>query len=88
MMGTRDVCVEYLYHHIRCKPHNPLVFGEYDFAAAKTTDYDVVGDATKNNSANPQTLVVETQHINPPEEPELMANANSDAPNKPVIVFF
>ncbi|GFV21416.1 transposable element Tcb1 transposase [Trichonephila clavipes] len=45
--------------------------GEYDFAAAKTTDHDVIGDATENNSANFQTLVVENQHINPPEEPEL-----------------
>ncbi|PRD31816.1 UNVERIFIED_CONTAM: hypothetical protein NCL1_22342 [Trichonephila clavipes] len=36
----------------------------------------------------PQTLVVENQHINPPEEPELMANADYDAPKKPVSVFF
>ncbi|GFX82230.1 uncharacterized protein TNCV_33381 [Trichonephila clavipes] len=37
----------------------------------KPTDHDVVGDETKNNSANPQMLVVENQHTNPPEEPEL-----------------
>ncbi|GFX81484.1 hypothetical protein TNCV_143341 [Trichonephila clavipes] len=41
-----------------------------------------------NNNGNPQTVVVENQHINPPEEPELMANADSDAPKKPVNVFF
>ncbi|GFX52130.1 hypothetical protein TNCV_547891 [Trichonephila clavipes] len=34
------------------EPHNPLEFSEYDFTAAKTTDHDVVGDATENNSAN------------------------------------
>ncbi|GFY05959.1 hypothetical protein TNCV_3862641 [Trichonephila clavipes] len=44
---------------------------------------DVVGDSTDINSANPQTLVVENQHINPPEEPELMANTDYDAPKKP-----
>ena len=64
------------------KPHNPLVFSKHDLAAAKTTDHDVVGDETENNSANFQTLVVENQHINPPEEPELMANTDSDAPKK------
>ncbi|GFW98808.1 uncharacterized protein TNCV_2837691 [Trichonephila clavipes] len=53
---------------------NPLVFSEHDFAAAKAIDHDVVGDETENNSANPQTLVVVNQHINLPEEPELMAN--------------
>ncbi|GFT22613.1 hypothetical protein TNCV_2983821 [Trichonephila clavipes] len=52
--------------------HNPLVFSEHDFAASKAIDHDVVGDETENNSANAQTLVVENQHINPPEEPELM----------------
>ncbi|GFY22852.1 uncharacterized protein TNCV_2181131 [Trichonephila clavipes] len=51
-------------------------------------DYGVIGDETENNSANPQTMVVENQHINPPEEPELMANADYDAPKKPVSVFF
>ncbi|GFX95614.1 uncharacterized protein TNCV_4826281 [Trichonephila clavipes] len=70
------------------EPHHPLVFSKYDFAAAKTADHDVVGRATENNSANPQTLVVENQHISPPEEPELMANADSNAPKKPVSVFF
>ncbi|GFX15205.1 uncharacterized protein TNCV_2709101 [Trichonephila clavipes] len=69
-------------------PHNHLVFREYDFAAAETTDNDVVGDATENNSANPHTLVVESQHMNPPKEPELMANADYEAPKKPVSVFF
>ncbi|GFV97324.1 transposable element Tc3 transposase [Trichonephila clavipes] len=52
--------------------HNYLVFSDHDFAASKATDHDVVGDETGNNSTNPQTLVVENQHINPPEEPELM----------------
>ncbi|GFX82539.1 hypothetical protein TNCV_2166871 [Trichonephila clavipes] len=33
-------------------------------------------------------VVVENQHINPPEEPELLANADSDAPEKPVSVFY
>ncbi|GFX69554.1 uncharacterized protein TNCV_1769231 [Trichonephila clavipes] len=62
--------------------YNPLVFSEHDFAAAKTSNHDVVGDATEINtsSANPQTLVVESQHINPPEEPEPMENTDSDAP--------
>ncbi|GFX92212.1 uncharacterized protein TNCV_1741321 [Trichonephila clavipes] len=69
------------------KTHNHLVFSEHDLAASKTTDYDVVGDATENNSANPQTLVVENQHINPPEEPELMANVEYDAPRMPNWVF-
>ncbi|GFY06668.1 uncharacterized protein TNCV_3525241 [Trichonephila clavipes] len=68
--------------------HNPLVFSEHDFAALKATDHAVVGDETENNSANPQTLVVENQHINHPEEPELMTNANYDALKKPVSVFF
>ncbi|GFW55651.1 uncharacterized protein TNCV_120351 [Trichonephila clavipes] len=67
--------------------HNALVFSEDDFAAAKAADHDVVGDATEINSANLQTLIVENQHINPPEEPELMANADFDAPKKPVSVF-
>ncbi|GFX28506.1 uncharacterized protein TNCV_1153151 [Trichonephila clavipes] len=56
--------------------HNLLVFSEHDFAASKATDHYVVGDETENNSANRQTLVVENQHINPPEEPELMANTD------------
>ncbi|GFU22095.1 dynein beta chain, ciliary [Trichonephila clavipes] len=68
--------------------HNPLVLSEYDFAAAKTTDDGVVGDAAENNSANPQTLVVENQHINPTEAPEVMVNADSDASKKPVSIFF
>ncbi|GFX11386.1 hypothetical protein TNCV_2804471 [Trichonephila clavipes] len=46
------------------EPHNHLVFSEHDYAAAKTTNHDVVGDATEIHSANPQTLVVENQHIN------------------------
>ncbi|GFT54988.1 hypothetical protein TNCV_2325081 [Trichonephila clavipes] len=50
--------------------------------------HDVAGDETENNSANPQTLVVENKHINPPEEPELMANADYDAFKKPISVFF
>ncbi|GFX73763.1 hypothetical protein TNCV_4290791 [Trichonephila clavipes] len=32
------------------------MFSEHDFAAAKTTNHDIVGDATEINSANPQTL--------------------------------
>ncbi|GFU53568.1 hypothetical protein TNCV_3969361 [Trichonephila clavipes] len=51
--------------------HNPLVFSEHDFAASKATDHDVFGEI-ENNRANYQTLVEENQHINPPEEPELM----------------
>ncbi|GFY25591.1 hypothetical protein TNCV_2487111 [Trichonephila clavipes] len=50
---------------------SPLVFREHDFTASNATDHDVVGDEAENN---PQTLVVENQHINPPEEPELMEN--------------
>ncbi|GFV99658.1 hypothetical protein TNCV_5080201 [Trichonephila clavipes] len=68
--------------------HNPLVLSKHDFAASKATDYDVVGDETKNNSANPQTPAVKNQHINPPEEPELIANADYDALKKPVSAFF
>lgn len=49
--------------------HNHVVLSKHDFAAAKTTEHDVVGDETENNSANSQTLVVENQHINPPKEP-------------------
>ncbi|GFX58579.1 uncharacterized protein TNCV_417581 [Trichonephila clavipes] len=67
---------------------NPLVFNEHDFAASKATHHDVVGDKNENNSANLQTLVVENQHINPSEEPELMANADYDALKKPVSVFY
>ncbi|GFS70564.1 uncharacterized protein TNCV_1490281 [Trichonephila clavipes] len=62
--------------------------GEHDFAAAKTTNPDVVGDVTEINSANPQILVVENQHINPPEELVLMANTESYAPKKPVRVLY
>ncbi|GFY15846.1 uncharacterized protein TNCV_1284911 [Trichonephila clavipes] len=68
--------------------HNPLVFSEHDFSASNATDHDVVGDETENNSANPQTLVIENQHINSPEKPELLANADYDALKKPVNVFF
>ncbi|GFU52851.1 uncharacterized protein TNCV_2254671 [Trichonephila clavipes] len=57
---------------------------EPDFAASKTTDHDVVGDEPENNSANPQTPVVESQQINHPEKPKLMANADYDALTKPV----
>ncbi|GFV84381.1 uncharacterized protein TNCV_2044291 [Trichonephila clavipes] len=56
--------------------------GEHGFAASKATDVDVVGDEIENNSTNSQTLVVENQHINPPEEPEYMANADYDALKK------
>ncbi|GFV29492.1 uncharacterized protein TNCV_2728731 [Trichonephila clavipes] len=68
--------------------HNPFVFNKHDFAASKATNHDVVGDETENNSVNPQSLVVENQHINPPEETELMANADYDAPKKPVSAFY
>ncbi|GFU91604.1 uncharacterized protein TNCV_2543681 [Trichonephila clavipes] len=61
---------------------------EHDFAASKATDHDVVGDEIENNSANTQTLVVENQHINLPEEPEHMANADYDALKKRLLVFF
>ncbi|GFV96106.1 uncharacterized protein TNCV_1870671 [Trichonephila clavipes] len=60
---------------------------EHDFAASKATDHDIVSDETEN-SAHPQTLVVENQHINPPEEPKLMVNADYDALKKPVSVFY
>ncbi|GFU37731.1 hypothetical protein TNCV_1466011 [Trichonephila clavipes] len=40
--------------------HNSLVFSEHDFAAPKASDHEIVDDETENNSANPQTLVVET----------------------------
>ncbi|GFS52125.1 hypothetical protein TNCV_1105241 [Trichonephila clavipes] len=69
----------------RIVTHNSLVFSEHDFAASKATVYVVVGDEIENNSA---ILVVENQHINPPEEPEHMANADYDALKKPVSVFF
>ncbi|GFX33020.1 uncharacterized protein TNCV_3812891 [Trichonephila clavipes] len=67
--------------------HNPFVFSEHDFSAAKTTNHDVISDATKISSANPQTLVVENQYINPPEKPEIMKNIDSDAPKKPIGFF-
>ncbi|GFS80810.1 DDE-1 domain-containing protein [Trichonephila clavipes] len=69
--------------------HNPLGISECDFAAAKTGDHDGVGDATENNSANPQTLAVETQHItpSPPEEPEITVNAGSNAPRSLLVLF-
>ncbi|GFX33059.1 hypothetical protein TNCV_5042271 [Trichonephila clavipes] len=57
-----------------------------DFAASKASDHDVVGDESEKNSANPQTLVAENQHINPPEELELMANADYDALKKPASI--
>ncbi|GFU27385.1 uncharacterized protein TNCV_3906251 [Trichonephila clavipes] len=66
---------------------NSLVFSEHSFAASNATDHDV-GDKNENNCENQQTLVLETQHVNPPEEPELMANADYDPPKKPVSVFF
>ncbi|GFU19480.1 hypothetical protein TNCV_4371561 [Trichonephila clavipes] len=34
------------------EPHNPLVFSEYDFTAAKTPDNYVVGGTIGNNSVN------------------------------------
>ncbi|GFU58103.1 uncharacterized protein TNCV_3834891 [Trichonephila clavipes] len=70
------------------EPHNYFVFSGHGYAAAKSTNYNVVGDAIEINCANPQTLVVENQHINPSEEPELTANTDSDSPKKPVSVFF
>ena len=69
------------------EPHNPLVFSEHDFAAAKTTDHDIVGDETENSIANTQALVVENQNISPLEETELMESADSDVPKKPISVF-
>ncbi|GFT72842.1 hypothetical protein TNCV_5065721 [Trichonephila clavipes] len=65
----------YVYHRtpsllIQAKGGSRFVRFEHDFAASKATDHDVVGDEIETNSANPQTLVVENQHINPPEEPE------------------
>ncbi|GFW43220.1 uncharacterized protein TNCV_1349841 [Trichonephila clavipes] len=46
------------FKECRIEPHNPLVFSEHDFAAAKTTHHDFVGDATEINGTNPQTVVV------------------------------
>ncbi|GFU28679.1 hypothetical protein TNCV_468721 [Trichonephila clavipes] len=68
--------------------HNALVFSEHDFAASNATGHDVVGDEIETNIANPPTLIVENQHINPPEEPEHMANVDYDSLKKPVCVFF
>ncbi|GFU36835.1 hypothetical protein TNCV_4148871 [Trichonephila clavipes] len=70
---------------IFCHPLTTLC--EHDFAASKATDHDVVGDEIENNSANPQTLVVENQHINPPEEAGHMAKTDYDALKKPVSVL-
>ncbi|GFU28772.1 uncharacterized protein TNCV_469281 [Trichonephila clavipes] len=75
-------------HHSLGSEKSQSTRSKHDFAASKSTDHDVVGDEIENNSANPQTLVVENQHINPPEEPEYMANADYDALKKPVCVFF
>ncbi|GFX24554.1 hypothetical protein TNCV_3343341 [Trichonephila clavipes] len=66
--------------------HDPLVSSEHDFPSSKATSHDVIGDEL-NNSTNSQTLVAENQNINHPKEPELMANANYDALNKPVSFF-
>ncbi|GFY26202.1 hypothetical protein TNCV_355181 [Trichonephila clavipes] len=59
----------------------PLMFSEYDLAASKTSDHIVV--IAQNNCANPHTLIVE----NPSEKPELMVNADSDAPKRLMNVF-
>ncbi|GFX26333.1 hypothetical protein TNCV_949311 [Trichonephila clavipes] len=63
------------------------MFSKHDSVALKAPGPDVVGDEIENNRANPQTLVAENQHINPPEEPERMANADYDALKKHVSVF-
>ncbi|GFX00492.1 hypothetical protein TNCV_2091421 [Trichonephila clavipes] len=65
-----------------------LCLANMTFAASKAADHDVIGVETENNSSHPQTLVVENLHINPPEEPELMANADYDALKKHMLVFF
>ncbi|GFU79772.1 hypothetical protein TNCV_4928031 [Trichonephila clavipes] len=54
----------------------------------EATDCDVVGDETENYSATSQTLVVENNHINLPEEPEFMANADCESLKKPVNDFY
>ncbi|GFX00719.1 hypothetical protein TNCV_4576861 [Trichonephila clavipes] len=68
-----------------------LCLEKHDFAvcvcASKATDPDNVDEETENNSVNLQTLVVENQHINPPEELELVVNVDYNAPRKPVSVF-
>ncbi|GFW86308.1 uncharacterized protein TNCV_4330921 [Trichonephila clavipes] len=69
-------------------PPSRLKQYKYDFATLKATRHDVVGNETENNSADPQTLVLEKQHINHPEEPGVMANAVYDALKKPFSVFF
>ncbi|GFV37458.1 hypothetical protein TNCV_1157211 [Trichonephila clavipes] len=66
----------------------PVAVIKHDFSASKATNHDVVGDEIENNNANPQTLLVENKHINPPEEPEHMANADYDDLKKPSSVFF
>ncbi|GFT21323.1 uncharacterized protein TNCV_3816101 [Trichonephila clavipes] len=69
--------------------YNSLVFSKHEFAASKATDHDAFGDETVIIlSANPQALVVENQHINLPEESELMGNADYDALKKRVSVVF
>ncbi|GFX23948.1 hypothetical protein TNCV_2730531 [Trichonephila clavipes] len=75
---------------IRCQLYGHSSRSNYQtkiLCDSKATDPDVVGNETENNSANPQTLVLENRHINPPEEPELMANTDYDALKKPVCVF-
>ncbi|GFU86385.1 hypothetical protein TNCV_1417371 [Trichonephila clavipes] len=48
----------------RGSPMPEIIFKiKHDLAASKATDHDV-GDEIETNSANPQTLVVENQHIN------------------------
>ncbi|GFU41330.1 hypothetical protein TNCV_3011511 [Trichonephila clavipes] len=64
------------------------MFSEHGFTVSKATDHDVLGDETESNSANTQTLVIENQHINPPQEPKLTAHADYDAPKKSVRVFY
>ncbi|GFT19800.1 hypothetical protein TNCV_4992631 [Trichonephila clavipes] len=69
------------------EPHNPLVFNEHDFSAARNTDHDVVGAETDNDSANLQTLVLENQHINLPEESQFMANVLIPMHQRSMLVF-
>ncbi|GFU77160.1 hypothetical protein TNCV_1423331 [Trichonephila clavipes] len=73
-----EACLDLTKQHLQLE--TPLKgLKNVGLSASKATDHDVVGDETENNSANLQTLVVKNQHINPPEEPELMRREAREA---------
>ncbi|GFV39605.1 hypothetical protein TNCV_4642401 [Trichonephila clavipes] len=75
------------FKECRIEPHNPLMLiGNMTLLLQKLLTMLLLA-MKQNNSANLKTLVVESQHINHPEEPILMANADFDAPKKPFSVF-